>query len=240
MRSVRKGRQSPGHHSQEYITRTRKTCTAHVTTHHCPTSRTIPRYGMQYSRAVITTRLDASRSGAQATRTRAWPTRTRAPATRACARTANLRTKILDFRVFDSSIILVLRGGILIPQGDFPETLSEPILAGIIFVGRLLLRRPFSVAAGARRCPQRRSTRRPPQSSTGVGLSVNNNNNSANNNINHNRYSNNGNDKPFPPTGPHCLTARSGCAMRSRGPGNLGRLAPWRLGRRYHYYHYYY
>ena len=36
--------------------------------------------------------------------------------------TANLRTKILDFGVFDSSIILVLRVGILIPIGNIPES----------------------------------------------------------------------------------------------------------------------
>ena len=35
--------------------------------------------------------------------------------------TANLRTKILDFRGFDSSRILIVRGGILMSIGDFPE-----------------------------------------------------------------------------------------------------------------------
>ena len=35
--------------------------------------------------------------------------------------TANLRTKILDFRGFDSSIILMSRGGILMSIGHFPE-----------------------------------------------------------------------------------------------------------------------
>ena len=34
--------------------------------------------------------------------------------------TADLRTKILDFRGSDSSIILILRGGILRPVGKFP------------------------------------------------------------------------------------------------------------------------
>ena len=38
--------------------------------------------------------------------------------------TANLRTKILDFRGFDSSRMLTLRGGILRPTGDFPESWS--------------------------------------------------------------------------------------------------------------------
>ena len=51
--------------------------------------------------------------------------------------TANLRTKILDFRGFDSSIILILRGGILRPIGNFPESLSQAILVGIMLVGRL-------------------------------------------------------------------------------------------------------
>ena len=39
--------------------------------------------------------------------------------------TANLRTKILDFRGFDSGRILILRGGILMSIGDFPESLSQ-------------------------------------------------------------------------------------------------------------------
>ena len=42
---------------------------------------------------------------------------------------ANLRTKFLDFRGLDSSIILSLR--------DLPESLSQGILVGIISVGRL-------------------------------------------------------------------------------------------------------
>ena len=43
----------------------------------------------------------------------------------------NLRTKILDFRGFYSSRILISRGGI--PR-DVPEILSERILVGIILV----------------------------------------------------------------------------------------------------------
>ena len=39
--------------------------------------------------------------------------------------TANLRTRILDFRGFDSSIILMLRAGILISIEKFPEVLSQ-------------------------------------------------------------------------------------------------------------------
>ena len=49
---------------------------------------------------------------------------------------ANLRTKIPDFRGFDSDIIVSFRGGILMSKGDFPERLSQPILVGIILVGR--------------------------------------------------------------------------------------------------------
>ena len=50
---------------------------------------------------------------------------------------ANLRTNIMDFRGFDSSIILILRGGIPRPMGNFPESLSQAILVGIMLVGRL-------------------------------------------------------------------------------------------------------
>ena len=41
------------------------------------------------------------------------------------ARMVNLRTKTLDFRGFDSSIVLILRGGIPRPMGNFPECLSQ-------------------------------------------------------------------------------------------------------------------
>ena len=50
---------------------------------------------------------------------------------------ANLRTKILDFRGFDSSRILIPRGGILTSIGNFPEILNQAILVGIILAGRL-------------------------------------------------------------------------------------------------------
>ena len=56
--------------------------------------------------------------------------------------TATLRTKILDFRGFDSSRILSLRGGILMSIGNFPEVLSQGILEEIILVGRLGVARP--------------------------------------------------------------------------------------------------
>ena len=42
-----------------------------------------------------------------------------------------------DFRDFDSSIILILRAGIIMSIGNFPESLSQAILVGIILVGRL-------------------------------------------------------------------------------------------------------
>ena len=51
--------------------------------------------------------------------------------------TANLPTNMMDLRGFDSSMILIIRGGILRTKGDFPETLSQAILAGIMLVGRL-------------------------------------------------------------------------------------------------------
>ena len=60
----------------------------------------------------------------------------RRPASRGCAGMPNLRAKILDCRGFDSSTILMLRGGILMSIGEFPESLSQAILAGIILVGR--------------------------------------------------------------------------------------------------------
>ena len=45
---------------------------------------------------------------------------------------ANLRTEIPDFGGFDSIVILILRGGILMSIGDFQEILSRRILAGSI------------------------------------------------------------------------------------------------------------
>ena len=48
--------------------------------------------------------------------------------------TANLRTTIMDFRGFDSSIILISRRGILMSLGNYPESLSQRILVGIILV----------------------------------------------------------------------------------------------------------
>ena len=56
-------------------------------------------------------------------------------------RTANLCTKTLDFRGFDSSVISMLRGGTLVFKGNSPEIMSRAILAGIILEGRLGVRR---------------------------------------------------------------------------------------------------
>ena len=51
--------------------------------------------------------------------------------------TANLPTTIMDFGGFDSSIILILRGGNPRPIGDFPESLTQAILVGIMLGGTL-------------------------------------------------------------------------------------------------------
>ena len=50
--------------------------------------------------------------------------------------TVNLRTNIMDFRGFNSNIILILRGGIPVPVENFSESLSQAILVGIILVSR--------------------------------------------------------------------------------------------------------
>ena len=44
---------------------------------------------------------------------------------------------IVGFRGFDSSIILNLMGGIPMSIGDFPESLSQAMLVGMMLVGRL-------------------------------------------------------------------------------------------------------
>ena len=49
----------------------------------------------------------------------------------------DLPPNIMDFRGFDSSIILILKGGIPRPIGNFPESLSQAILVGTMLVGRL-------------------------------------------------------------------------------------------------------
>ena len=50
---------------------------------------------------------------------------------------ANLRTKILDFRGFDSSRILISRGGILMFIGNFPESVGQRISVWRCLVWRL-------------------------------------------------------------------------------------------------------
>ena len=62
----------------------------------------------------------------------------RAPASRTS--TPNLPTNIVDFRRFDSSVILISTGGIPRLIRDFPEGLSQAISAGIRLVGRLGVR----------------------------------------------------------------------------------------------------
>ena len=49
--------------------------------------------------------------------------------------TANLHTKILDFRGFETSRILIVRGGFLMSIGNSLEMLSQRILVGVILVG---------------------------------------------------------------------------------------------------------
>ena len=50
---------------------------------------------------------------------------------------ANPPTNIVDFSGFDSSIILIVRGGIPRTIGDLLESLSQAMLVGTILVGRL-------------------------------------------------------------------------------------------------------
>ena len=62
---------------------------------------------------------------------------------------ANLRTKILDFRGFDSREIMISRGGTLMPVGNLPEILSRRILVGVILkVGVILVGRWAWAPAG--------------------------------------------------------------------------------------------
>ena len=50
---------------------------------------------------------------------------------------ACIPTNTMDFRGFESSINLILRVGILMSIGDFPESLSQAILVGTMLVGGL-------------------------------------------------------------------------------------------------------
>ena len=49
--------------------------------------------------------------------------------------TANLPANIVDFRGFDSSVIIIIGGEHLISTGDFPESLSQAMLVGVMLVG---------------------------------------------------------------------------------------------------------
>ena len=49
----------------------------------------------------------------------------------------NFSTNIMDFGGFDSSIILILRGEIMMSIGDSPESLSQAMLVGVMLVGGL-------------------------------------------------------------------------------------------------------
>ena len=57
---------------------------------------------------------------------------------------------IVDFRGFDSSVILILRGGIPRFTGDFPESLRQAMLVGITLVGKVGVVRRVSRGAESR------------------------------------------------------------------------------------------
>ena len=61
---------------------------------------------------------------------------------------ASLQTKILDFRGFDSIVIIISRGEIIMCIGNSPEILSQQILVGTISVGRLGIHRHICVRNG--------------------------------------------------------------------------------------------
>ena len=54
--------------------------------------------------------------------------------------TPNPPTNIVDFRGFDSSIMLCFRGGILMSIEDLPESLTQAMLVGTVLVGELGVR----------------------------------------------------------------------------------------------------
>ena len=68
---------------------------------------------------------------------------------RAMGRPLRRGSPCYDFRGFDSSGILILRGGIPSPIGNFPESLSQAILVGVILVGRLGVRAARGRVSGA-------------------------------------------------------------------------------------------
>ena len=53
------------------------------------------------------------------------------------AGTANPPTTIVDFIGFHANIILILRSGILTSMRDFPKSLSQAMLVGVMLAGGL-------------------------------------------------------------------------------------------------------
>ena len=92
------------------------------------------------------------------------------------ASTPNLPTNIVDFGGFDSSIILILRGGILMSIGDFPESLSQAMLVGTMYLGRLGVREYLSTGYGLRFSTEAGPTAPVPRDCTGAYAGNNNNN----------------------------------------------------------------
>ena len=90
--------------------------------------------------------------------------------------TASLRNKILDVRGLDSSIILMLRVGILMSIGNFMEILSQRILAGIILVGRLgaahLVRRAQAIQSAGQWAAELRGQAKAAKARTSVVVTI--------------------------------------------------------------------
>ena len=59
--------------------------------------------------------------------------------------TPNPPINIVDFTGFDSNIVLIEKGGILMSIGNLPESLSQAMLVGTILVGGLGVVTPESV-----------------------------------------------------------------------------------------------
>ena len=60
-----------------------------------------------------------------------------APCHNIIASTPGSPTNIVGFGGFDSSTMLILRGGILMSIGDFPESSSQAMLVCVMLVGGL-------------------------------------------------------------------------------------------------------
>ena len=63
-----------------------------------------------------------------------------------CKFTANLRMNIMDFRGFDSSMFLILRGGILVSARDSRKAWIKQSILVRIMLGRLGVRLVWTVA----------------------------------------------------------------------------------------------